>query len=389
MREAVESPTCPHFVTGSAMSMLSKEILGRGSLFGRPIEGMTPFWGAQLALKAAVHYQADLSETMSSVIAQRCGGNPFYITSVIRQAAKQGKSLSDETVLNAILAVDVTSGFIWGELNDQVNRWMERINEYGVTKWVLYLSALEDGEEIHPERIQKELFERDGKRVPVSTIRDILIKLSRGDLLQHMELGGWFKKIDDPILLDFLKVWGKIEIERQPTGYVQKNLLDEYETLKRRIRDHTGYVGEIYMAQILWNSQNKVLPGKFFHSPEDIEIPWHFNYIWHRTRLGAGKNRELDIEAAAFSEMWIGESKWRKGKKAGARDVNALLEKADLIREREGKRLKLLRVWFFSHDGFTKEAETLMKKKGLLWSDREDLNGLLAVAGLKNLPEIE
>ncbi|MCP4351948.1 MAG: hypothetical protein GY795_41325, partial [Desulfobacterales bacterium] len=35
MQEAVESPACPHFVTGSAMSILAKEILGRGSLFGR------------------------------------------------------------------------------------------------------------------------------------------------------------------------------------------------------------------------------------------------------------------------------------------------------------------------------------------------------------------
>ncbi|MCP4577991.1 MAG: hypothetical protein GY846_17085, partial [Deltaproteobacteria bacterium] len=33
MQNAVESPTCPHFVTGSAMSILVNEILGRGALF--------------------------------------------------------------------------------------------------------------------------------------------------------------------------------------------------------------------------------------------------------------------------------------------------------------------------------------------------------------------
>jgi len=33
--ESVESPTCPHFVIGSAVSILVKEILGRGALFGR------------------------------------------------------------------------------------------------------------------------------------------------------------------------------------------------------------------------------------------------------------------------------------------------------------------------------------------------------------------
>ena len=55
MQEAVESPTCPHFVTGSAMSILAREILGRGSLFGRfrskPVDPMTEYFGAELAFK--------------------------------------------------------------------------------------------------------------------------------------------------------------------------------------------------------------------------------------------------------------------------------------------------------------------------------------------------
>jgi hypothetical protein len=217
MQEAVESPTCSHFVTGSAMSILAREILGRGSLFGRfdshPIEPMTNYWGARLALKAALYHKTDIPYEMAPVVADRCGGNPFYITAVVRQAAKQGKPIVSEKSLNEILAVDLSSGFIWAELNDQVTKWIERINEYGITKWVLYLSALEEGDRLDLDRIQKELAEREGKVVPMETIRDVLIKLSRGDLLQYMELGGWFRKIDDPILLEFLKVWGRIEVE--------------------------------------------------------------------------------------------------------------------------------------------------------------------------------
>ncbi|MBF0233242.1 MAG: hypothetical protein HQK65_09410 [Desulfamplus sp.] len=45
----MESPTCPHFITGSAVSILTQEILGRGSLFGRfdkePIHAMTEYYG--------------------------------------------------------------------------------------------------------------------------------------------------------------------------------------------------------------------------------------------------------------------------------------------------------------------------------------------------------
>jgi len=152
MQEAVESPTCPHFVTGSAMSILAREILGRGSLFGRfrshPIEPMPNYWGARLAFNASRYHKAHIDEKMLPVVADRCGGNPFYITAVIQQAAEQGKPIVSEETLNEILAVDLSSGFIWAELNDQVTKWIERINEYGITKWVLYLSAIEEGDRL-------------------------------------------------------------------------------------------------------------------------------------------------------------------------------------------------------------------------------------------------
>jgi len=392
MQEAVESPTCPHFVTGSAMSILAKEILGRGSLFGRfesePIEEMTPYWGTQLALKSVAYYHAVTSDTMAPVIAERCGGNPFYITSVIRQSVKQNKPLTDETVLNEILAVDLSSGFIWGELNDQVSGWIARINEYNITKWVLYLSAMEEGDRIDLDRIHRQLLEKEGKDVSVDIIRDVLIKLSRGDLLDYMELGGWFRKVQDPILLEFLKVWGRIEVEGISAYLVQKEIQQKYQLFEKKIKDQLGYLAEIYMAQILWNCQNRTLAGKCFHSDTDIIIPWHFNYIWHRTRLGAGKDMELDIEAAAGSEIWIGESKWWKDRKAGIHDVEILMSKGDLFRRKEGPGLKTLRIWFFSYSGFTQEAEEFIKENGILWSSKKELNDLLNYAGLRRLPEI-
>jgi hypothetical protein len=374
------------------MSILAREILGRGSLFGRfdshPIEPMTNYWGAQLAFNASRYHRAEIEGKMLPVLADRCGGNPFYITAVVRQAAKQRKPIISEEALNEILAVDLSSGFIWAELNDQVSKWIERINEYGITKWVLYLSALEEGDRLDLDRIQKELAEREGKVVPMETIRDVLIKLSRGDLLQYMELGGWFRKIDDPILLEFLKVWGRIEVEGHDRARVQKELVRHYQTLDRRIHDHLGYLAEVYMAQVLWNGQRKTLAGRLFHSNEDVTLPWRFIYIRHRTRLGAAKDMEIDVEAAAAKEHWICESKWWHGRKVGHADVESLLRKAEVLREAEGEGLETMRVWFFAHDGFTKEAEALMREKGVLWSTRQDLDNLLMFVGLRQLPNI-
>jgi hypothetical protein len=392
MQEAVESPTCPHFVTGSAMSILAREILGRGSLFGRfdsqPIEPMTNYWGAQLSFNASSYYKTEIEEKMLPVIADKCGGNPFYITSVVRQATKQKKPIINEEALNEILAVDLSSGFIWAELNDQVTKWIERINEHKITKWILYLSALEEGDRLDLDRIQKELADREGKIVPMETIRDVLVKLSRGDLLQYMELGGWFKKIDDPILLEFLKVWGRIEVEGINQAVVRSETVKQYQSIKRKFSDHLGYLAEVYMGQVLWNGQRKRLSGELFHTKKDIELPRQFFYIWHRVRLGSGVEKEIDIYAAAGAEVWIGECKWWRGRKVGKIEVQIFLRKGELVREAEGKDLQTLRLWFFAHDGFTNEAEALMFEKGVLWSTRDDLDDLLKLVGLRQLPDI-
>jgi hypothetical protein len=339
-------------------------------------------------LRSARHYQAELPEDMAPVLATRCGGNPFYISAVVQQSVEQQKLLSDEERINEILAVDISAGFIWGELNEQVESWIHRVNEYGITKWILYLSALETDEFINLDRIQQELWEKDRQEVSIEAIRDVLIKLSRGDLLEYNELGRWFRKVDDPILLEFLKVWGRVAVEGKRPGDVQDDLRIQYRKLQRQVHNHLGYIGEIYMAQILWNLQNKTLPGAFVHFPEDIPVNWHFSYIRHRVRLGAAEDMEVDVYAAAGSEVWLCESKWWRGRKAGVKEVESLLKKGDQVRADMDDGLEILRLWFFAHDGFTEEAKSLMKENRMLWSNRDDLNRLLAHAGLKSLPEI-
>ncbi|MCP4105795.1 MAG: hypothetical protein GY749_09700 [Desulfobacteraceae bacterium] len=396
MQEAVESPTCPHFVTGSAMSILAREIIGRGSLFGRfrgkDIEPMPGYWGAELAMKAAGYHGAELSEVMAPVVSERCGGNPFYITAVVQQAVEQQKKIADEKVLSEILAVDISSGFIWGELNDQVTRWIRRINEQGITKWVLYLSALDENEEkdkknrLNVERIQREIREREGRHVSLDDVRDVLIKLSRGDLVEYLELGGWFRRVKDPILLEFLKVWGRIEVEGHDQSSVQYNLVNQYRSLKRRISEYKGYFAEVHMSQVLLNSQRKTVPGHLFNSAEDIEMPWRFIFVRHRVRIGSGKGREIDVIGAAGGEVWVCQSKWVKDHKMGTDVLKELISQAETVKE--DMEPQAVRMWIFAHEGLTKDGAAFAEKHGILWSSRKEFDELLVWLGLRPLPDL-
>jgi hypothetical protein len=391
-QQAVESPRCPHFVTGSAMSILADDMMGRGALYGRfeyeHIAPLTDYWGAELAIRCAHYYGADLPELMAPVLSDRCGGNPFYITAAIRQAARQRKPIADEETLGEMLAVDINSGFIWGELSDQVNRWMARVNEFGATKWILYLAAIEDEPEISLERIQAELKQQEGVEVSLQKIKETLVKLARGDLLEYKAFGNWFGKVNDPILNEFLRVWGETEVERRSRKVVEEKTVQQFRRAEKRFHEYKGYLSEVFMIQLLWSAQRRTLPGACFHAAESVKIPDRFIYIDQRHRPGTGVKRETDIHASAGTEVWLGESKWWN-KPVGPDVVNHLIRQGEMVKERAGDGIETLRLWLFAHNGVTEKATDLMRENGVLWSDGADLNRLLEMVGLRRLPELD
>lgn len=97
---------------------------------------------------------------------------------------------------------------------------------------------------------------------------------------------------------------------------------------------------------------------------------------------------EIDIYAGAGKEVWLAESKWWTNKKVGADVVENMLKQAEIVREREGKYLKTLRLWLFAHDGITREAEKLIQDNGILWSSRTELDGILDQVKLRRLPDL-
>lgn len=269
---------------------------------------------------------------------------------------------------------------------------VKRINKHGVTKWILHLSALDENTEnekrdlSNVKKIQRELKQREGSDVSLETIRDVLIKLSRGDLLEYLELMGGFRRVKDPILLEFLKVWGRIEVENHPPSIVREDLVAVYEGLERKFRDYKGYLAEVHMSQALLNARHKTLPGSFFNANGNIRMPREFFYIEHRMRLGSGKGREIDVFGSAGSEKWVCQSKGLKNEKVGVGVVRELIAQADDVRRE--KKPRLVRMWLFANSGLTAPAEKLAGKHGILWSSREEFDGLLVHLGLRALSEV-
>ncbi len=73
------------------------------------------------------------------------------------------------------------------------------------------------------------------------------------------------------------------------------------------------------------------------------------------------------------------------GRKVGKADIQAVLRKSDAVQKDMDP--LTIRTWFFGYSGFTSKAEVLMREKGVFWSVREDLGGLLRHVGLRPLPD--
>ncbi len=82
----------------------------------------------------------------------------------------------------------------------------------------------------------------------------------------------------------------------------------------------------------------------------------------------------------------MAESKWHSQRQASSTEVHQLLSKAQVVKlDRDAE---IMRLWFFSYDGFSKPARDLMSEHGIFWSTQEDLNGLLDYLKLRRLPEL-
>jgi hypothetical protein len=162
-------------------------------------------------------------------------------------------------------------------------------------------------------------------------------------------------------------------------------LREKYQKLRRQVDEYKGYLAEVFMAQVLWAAQDKVLPGKFFNCEEDVQVPWLFDFVRQRMRLGAGEGREIDVLGAAGGEVWVCQSKWWE-QPVGVPALEGLVRQGESVREDMDP--ITLRLWLFANAGLTAEAEAYAGERGILWSGREEFDALLARLGLRQLPEL-
>ncbi len=392
-QDAIDSRICPHIITGSTMTLILYDIVRKGPLFGRfspvYIRGMEEYFAKELVYKWCKRYEIEVCQEMASELAVRCGGNPFYIEAVVKQAHIQGINLDNPEDLDKAHITDLTRGTIWRELEIQVQKFINQLNRQGIGKLILYHAArYETINSMTIEKIAAEL------KVSFNEVREMLSLMARADLLEESGIWGTlFYKIRDPIMNEFIQVWCEIEVEGKKAN---EAAFDKFEKYKKKADLLDSYIGqynyykgitvEIYILFMMtkWNF-NELDGNRYFNIDQKVILP-KFLYVdgCHVKYEDIGK-AQVDLIGAKDFEQWFGECKYLKDR-VGLDMVKEFVENKAEIAKKEFKRENTV-LWFFSRSGFTPEAELYMKDRGVLYTNEEQLNELLTLFEVNTLPK--
>ncbi|MFQ6073093.1 MAG: hypothetical protein ACE5KT_10410, partial [Methanosarcinales archaeon] len=208
---SVESRRCPYVVSGSAVSLIFREIISKGPLLGRfsprYVEGLEEKYVIELCDKLGALLNIEVPEELGVYLHQYTAGCPYYIkqflqtsSSMLRESKE--KELTREVLGNAI-TYELTAGQVWHDLEEQITSYFS-LNEWGIVRTLLFLATkFEDTFDI--AYLAREV------NISETEVREILSRLARADLIS--DDFGVFRNVQDPVLLRFLEIQYRLEIE--------------------------------------------------------------------------------------------------------------------------------------------------------------------------------
>jgi len=161
-------------------------------------------------------------------------------------------------------------------------------------------------------------------------------------------------------------------------------LLAKYSKLSGEYGDFKGYTAEIFIQFLMTKFNFHEVDGKaYFNSEGQILLP---KFIWidsKKVKLSTTREYQLDVVGKRTPYLWLVEVKYTE-KPVGLPLVKKFESACDVaIKTFKGEEVTR---WYISTGGFTKPAMKYLKEKGFLHSNREEVNKLLRLFGLRRLP---
>ncbi|UCH92962.1 MAG: hypothetical protein JSV88_22080 [Candidatus Aminicenantes bacterium] len=372
-----------HVFTGSAASLVSKEVLGGEScLFGR-IYHKDLFPLTPPALNQLVDFHTDgpepkWSNETRTALYEITGGHPFYAKCLIKnflEIQEPKPTFIGVPQLEAAYKKELSSGIIYKTLKDDFSKYLARYKDPGLLEQIL--KRIVDTADEEGFTTPKELHQVPGWDSEAAKY------LEDCDIIQFNSYVCFL----DPVFRDWFKhiYWVYIK-EKKPR---EESKLDFSGTTANRLVHDIGFLFQCLVRMVTSFFNGQTVSGDFFgwNNSEVIlpvissaDVEWSFYWPssikqekeYRFDVAGFGKNKDKRDE----NELWFVECKYWQSREVGIPQLKELLVKKEKFREARQFQGKLV-CWFCTKNKLNPPEQEFCRKNNIYFSCAQEVEQLI------------
>jgi len=306
-------------------------------------------------------YLEECDPRIAGLLHHYSAGSPFYLSHLLRRLILLGakNELSSGLVKRAFIAETLSpGGMIYSYCTYLYNISIQRAKGYGVLRSLLDHIAVSD-EAMNQSELARKL------KMTQGAIRSNLHGLVAVGVLVERQRRYYFT---DPVLRYWVAyVQHGIEVSELPREQDLHLLVEELDRKYQFAASELGRSREETLRALMRGFHGQVVSGSLFGMTGVVTLPSFTGVENFRSPDG---RLEIDVLGSG-PESWAVEMKW-KSKAVGLKELTAFSERAGDLADR---------LWCISRTGFTSEARTFATERGILLSDRQQLERLTKEVG--------
>jgi hypothetical protein len=322
-----------------------------------------------------------ISDEVTGTIHTLTGGNPFYTKCLLdsdRLLEDNNISTPDRFLEVYEYEISQKKGCLRDFWDTHFAVYSDKLNGEDTVAKAMYFLSTHPGEDIGTHEIAAVIGENNAKT------KKILQNLYDADLVERNSLWRYIG-ITDPVLADYIKRVYKEQIEGQSSEEYKTFLKEEYWKKLGSLNQRIGELAEIYLMMLMEKFNNQLVDAKsvFGIDEGEVKLPFFKGSIEKRCgKIVDGSPIEFDLIARGSDENWFVEVKYWKTP-VGKMEIEKFLNKLEEIDLDDSKNLV---AWFFSRNGFQKNALEMLQASKIRHSDSNGFNEIAAVIGCVRLP---
>ncbi|QTA87468.1 hypothetical protein [Desulfonema magnum] len=371
-----QSRKAPMLVSGSAVTLVFRTVMG-GPLGGRfgfsYLKPLSIPDGAALLRQLLEIYvpKATVSPEDALYASTQVGGHPYYLYCLAMSKA-ENKKFDKKDEIDRIIRYEIEQGKIYGfwHTHFQDNRkYINSDTDEEIGKKIIYYFTKYNNQPVDIKAIARTL------DISKNAVEEKIEKLYLSDMVYRS--AEKYYTFNDICLMRFIKFVYEKDLEGiEAVDLSQQNL---FNTLKGRFLEIV-----VQVTMMKFNHEN--LPGKFFGTSGDIQVPL-FQVVDTKYVKGL-RTRQYQIDVwgqeQGTDRCWICECKYTKTK-MGMKQVEKLRHAARALKqeaEDAGRRVPHIQMWLISTGGFTQEVLKYVRDQEETYlSDYDGINGIFRAYG--------